>query len=338
MELLWGFSLVLIAGFFQGTFVLPMKLTKKWEWEHTWATFSLFGMLIFNWILTLIFIPNIFSVYSSVPSKDIVILVLFGAGWGIGAILFGLGMDKLGLALGYPIIMGLIASLGALIPLAVFFPDSLLAIKGLTLLAGTAIVIIGIVLCSIAGSRKNKDNGLNKSSQGPKEFAVGLFIAIFAGILSCLPNVGVAFGANLINEAKKLGASPTFAGNAVWALFFTVGFIVNFGYCLYLMLKHKNINRLLSKSSKSNLGWGALMAIMWIGSFYLYGMSAAKLGIWGVMIGWPLFISLSIVVGNLWGLWKGEWRGAPPEARSLLNWGLLVLLCAVIIIAISNSL
>jgi L-rhamnose-H+ transport protein len=119
--LVLAFTLVLVAGFFQGTFVLPMTLTKKWEWEHTWATFSLLGMFVFNWILTLIFIPDIFSVYNSVSSNDIIILILFGAGWGIGAILFGLGMDKLGMALGYPIIMGLIASLGALIPLVIFF-------------------------------------------------------------------------------------------------------------------------------------------------------------------------------------------------------------------------
>lgn len=96
--LILAFSLVLIAGIFQGTFVLPMTLTKKWEWEHTWATFSLLGMLIFNWILTVIFIPNTFSIYSSVPSRDIIILILFGTGWGVGAILFGLGMDKLGMA------------------------------------------------------------------------------------------------------------------------------------------------------------------------------------------------------------------------------------------------
>jgi len=337
MELLWGFSFVLVAGFFQGTFVLPMTLTKKWEWEHTWATFSLFGMLIFNWILTLIFIPDIFSVYSSVPSKDIVILILFGAGWGIGAILFGLGMDKLGMALGYPIIMGLIASLGALIPLAIFFPNSLLAPKGLTLLAGTVLVILGIILCSIAGLRKQPDNKL-QSDKKSKAFTAGLVIAIFAGILSCFPNVGMAFGINLINRAKTLGTSNTFAGNAVWALFFTIGFIVNFGYCLYLMLKRKNLNHYFAHGTQNNIGWATLMAIMWIGSFYLYGMSAVKLGKWGVIVGWPLFISLSIVVGNLWGLWKGEWKGAPQHARSLLNWGLLVLLCAIVIIAVSNSL
>jgi L-rhamnose-H+ transport protein len=79
------------------------------------------------------------------------------------------------------------------------------------------------------------------------------------------------------------------------------------------------------------------MALMWIGSFYLYGAGAAKLGRWGVIAGWPLFISLSIVTGNLWGLWRGEWNGAPAAARRLLNQGLLVLIVAVITVALSNS-
>jgi hypothetical protein len=55
------------------------------------------------------------------------------------------------------------------------------------------------------------------------------------------------------------------------------------------------------------------------------------------VVGWPLFISLSIIVGNLWGLWRGEWQGAPAVARRLLNQGLLVLIVAVIMVAVSNS-
>src|SRR6476661_7392052 len=117
-------------------------------------TLVLLGMLVFNWIITLLLVPNIFAVYSASPPRDLVVLTLFGLGWGVGAVLFGLGMDRLGMALGYPIIMGLIASLGALIPLLVFFPQTLLTNKGLVLLAGTALVIFGIVLCSVGGSRR----------------------------------------------------------------------------------------------------------------------------------------------------------------------------------------
>ena len=154
MPLLIGFLLVLLAALLQGTFVLPMTLVRQWSWEHTWATFSLLGMFVFNWLITLLLVPNIFAVYSASPAKDLAVLALFGLGWGVGAVLFGLGMERLGMALGYPIIMGLIASLGALIPLLVFFPQALLTTKGLVLLAGTALVIFGIVLCSIAGSRR----------------------------------------------------------------------------------------------------------------------------------------------------------------------------------------
>lgn len=336
MPLLTGFLLVLLAGLLQGSFILPMTLVKRWSWEHTWATFSLLGMLVFNWIITLLFVPNIFAVYAASPGRDLAILALFGLGWGVGAVLFGLGMDRLGMALGYPVIMGLIASLGALIPLLVFFPQTLLTTRGVILLAGTALVIFGIVLCSIAGSRRTPSEGKSTAAR-PNAFKIGLAIAILAGILSCLPNVGVAFGGNLVSAAESLGVSQAASGNTVWALLFTLGLVANITYCLYLMITRKTLPQYWNPETPRNLGLSALMALMWIGSFYLYGAGAAKLGRWGVVVGWPLFISLSIIVGNLWGLWRGEWRGAPAAARRLLNLGLLILIVAVIAVALSNS-
>jgi len=335
MPLFTGFLLVLLAGLLQGTFILPMTLVRRWSWEHTWATFSLLGMLVFNWIITLLLLPNIFSVYGASPSRNLAILALFGVGWGVGAVLFGLGMDRLGMALGYPIIMGLIASLGALIPLVIFFPQTLLTTKGLVLLAGTALVILGIVLCSIGGSRRMP--GVNKSATTPASlFKSGLVIALLAGILSCLPNVGVAFGGNVTHVAETLGVSQASSGNTVWALLFTLGFAVNFAYCLFLMVSKNTLSQYWGPETARNLALSALMALMWIGSFYLYGAGAARLGQWGVVVGWPLFISLSIVMGNIWGLWRGEWQTAPPGARRLLNQGMLVLIVAVITVALSN--
>ena len=331
MPLLIGFLLVLLAALLQGSFVLPMTLVRQWLWEHTWAAFSLLGMFAFNWIITLLLVPNIFAVYSASPVKDLAVLALFGLGWGVGAVLFGLGMERLGMALGYPIIMGLIASLGALIPLLVFFPQSLFTNKGLFLLAGTALVIFGIALCSIAGSRRTPSEGKSATTQ------IGLAIAIFAGILSCLPNVGVAFGGNVIGAAVSLGVSPASSGNTVWALLFTLGCVANLAYCLYLIISKRTLGQYWNRETPRNLGLSAGMALMWIGSFYLYGAGAAKLGRWGAIAGWPLFISLSIVVGNLWGLWRGEWQGAPALSRRMLNQGLLVLIAAVLTVAFSNT-
>ena len=336
MPLLLGFLLVLLAGLLQGTFILPMTLVRKWSWEHTWATFSLLGMIVFNWIITLLFVPSIFAVYVASPPRDLAILALFGLGWGIGAVLFGLGMARLGMALGYPIIMGLIASLGALIPLLVFFPQTLSTPRGLVLLAGTAIVIVGITVCSIAGSRRTAST--TKSNTGPSDaLTVGLVIAVLAGILSCLPNVGMAFAKNVTGVAETMGVSQASSGNTVWALLFTLGSVANLAYCLYLMFSKNTFREYWNAEAPRNLILSALMALMWIGSFYLYGAGAARLGRWGLVAGWPLFISISIVTGNIWGLWRGEWQGAPPSAHRLLNFGLVILIVAVIVVALSNS-
>jgi L-rhamnose-H+ transport protein len=335
-DLAVGFLLVLLAAVLQGSFVLPMTMVRQWSWEHTWATFSLLGMLVFNWIITLLFIPNIFAVYAASPGRDLAVLALFGLGWGVGAVLFGLGMERLGMALGYPIIMGLIASLGALIPLLVFFPETLFSTKGMVLLGGTALVIAGIGSCSLGGSRRTAP--VEKSgTRAAGAFKTGLAIAILAGILSCLPNVGMVFGGNVVRRAVALGVSQASAGNTVWALLFTLGCVANLAYCIYLMVSKGILGQWRNPETPRNLGLSALMALMWIASFYLYGAGAARLGRWGAVVGWPLFISLSIVVGNLWGLWRGEWRGAPAGARRWLNLGLLLLIVAVVVVAVSDS-
>src|SRR6266568_3439837 len=100
-------SLVIIAAVLQGVFLLPMSRTRKWAWEHNWLAFSLTGMLVCNWVLTLCLLPSPALIYAAVPRQELALLAGFGLAWGAGAVLFGMGMDMLGLALGYPLIMGL---------------------------------------------------------------------------------------------------------------------------------------------------------------------------------------------------------------------------------------
>ena len=102
------------------------------------------------------------------------------------------------------------------------------------------------------------------------------------------------------------------------------------------MVSRKTLGQYFSKATPRDLGLSALMATMWIGSFCLYGAGATRLGRAGVVMGWPLFISLSIAVGKIWGLWRGEWKGSPPDARRLLNQGLGILMIAIVTLAVSN--
>lgn len=330
MEITIGLLFILVAGFFQGTFVLPMDMTKKWAWENSWFSFSILGMIILNLLLAFLFIPNLLSVYGAIPTSDLLILALFGFGWGIGAVLFGVGIARLGMALGYPIIMGLIACLGSLIPMMIFNPEQIFSTKGILLIVAFLFVVSGIIFCA-------KAHGLKENSGSTKSSSVvtDILIAVGGGVLSCLPNVGMAFAGPLVDSAILYGASEFMAGNVAFALFFTMGFIPNAAFTIYLMIRNKNAKNFRISLPKNFL-FTFLMALMWIGSFYIYGMSTSKLGNWGLIIGWPLFISLSIIFGDLWGLGRGEWRNSPKKARNKLIAGLLIIFIAVILMGICN--
>ena len=156
--------------------------------------------------------------------------------------------------------------------------------------------------------------------------------------MSSFLNIGFAYSVGIVDIARELGASDTFAINAAWAIILTSGGIVNVLYCLYLMIIHKNMKQFFGHETIRNLGLGALMGLMWCGGMYLYGSGAASMGSFGVVVGWVVFMSLVIIVGNLAGLWRGEWKGAPLQARLRLTQGLIILIIAIIIVAVSNSL
>lgn len=331
-----GITLVLLAAVFQGVFLLPMSRTRQWAWEHTWLAFSLVGMLVCNWVFTLILLPSPVAIYAAVPWRELAVLASFGLAWGVGAVLFGLGMDMLGLTLGYPLIMGLNASVGTLLPLLWLYGGAMFAGRRLFIAVGTAVAIAGIVVCSLAGARRETAAQRVQGASRSRFFA-GLIIAVGSGFLSCLPNIGLAYGASTLRAARNLGASNAFAGDAVWLIFFTLGGLVNILYCCWLMVHRKTLRALVAAGSATNWWWALAMGAMWIGGFYLYGIGAARLGVAGGTIGWPILVSVSIAVGVLCGLWKGEWNAAPASARALLWGGLAFIILAVLIIPFGTT-
>ena len=330
MNMINGFLLVLIAGVFQGAFILPMGWQKGWRWENGWFAFSLLGMLLLNWLLAFLLIPGVEGVYAHIPFSELAILALFGLCWGCGSVLFGIGMDRLGMSLGYPVIMGLLALLGAVIPLLMTDPAAVWSPKGGLLLFGSVIVIVGIVVCTRAHKLKTGADG-----GAPARSAGALLIAVAAGALSCFPNIGASFGVSVTAAAQAAGASAQMAGNAVWALLFSFGLIPNVAYTLYLLIRNRSFVCFADRPLP-NLAAGAVMSLLWIGSFYLYGAGASKMGGWGLIVGWPLFISLSIVVGNLLGLLRGEWDGVPSIARRRLFAGMSLIIAAMVVIGLCN--
>ncbi len=326
-----GIGLVIAAAILQGVFLLPMARARGWKWEHVWLAFSLAGMIIFNWIFMLISLPRPEALYGAVPSRELTILAGFGLAWGAGAVMFGLGMDMLGLTLGYPLIMGLNASVGTFVPLLWLYGSSMFAGRRLWIAAGTLVAIAGIAVCSLAGARR--ELAVHRERHIPhSRFLLGLAVAVASGVLSCLPNIGLMFGVNTLRAAHDLGASPAFAGNAIWFIFFSFGGVVNLVYCSWLMFRNGNARALFARDRAANWCWTLAMGAMWIGSFYLYGIGTARIGAAGGTIGWPILVALSIGVGVLCGLGKGEWRDAPDTAKTLLWGGLALIVLAVLII------
>src|SRR5690348_5943393 len=146
-----GLSLTVVAGLLAGNCMLPMKFARRWPWESVWLVFSIISLLILPWALALLLVGHLFTVYATLPPSAFAAPVLFGAGWGTAQVLFGLSISRLGLALGYAIIIGLGALLGTLVPLFLKHADIAASDRGTLLFAGVAVMLFGIATVSWAG-------------------------------------------------------------------------------------------------------------------------------------------------------------------------------------------
>ena len=338
-ELLSGLLIVIAASVFQGSFMVPMAYVKKWKWENSWAVFSILGMIVFNWILAFASIPSLCQVYQAASFKMVLIPVVFGLLWGIGAIGFGLGVATVGLALGYAIIMGLVLSLGAFIPMIILHPADIVTLKGITIVIGVAVMLFGIGLFGKAGVQKEKEQGektgeITKLSKASMK--LGLVICIIGGVFSCFPNVGFSLSQPLIDLTTEHKASPNWAGNSIWSILFTFGGIANLVYCGYLFKKNNSFKEYKTREALRNLLLMSAVSLMWIGSFIIYGVGARMMGDWGTVIGWSVFIALSISIAGIWGIAQGEWANTSGRTKKLMSVGIAILVFAIFIFAYSS--
>ncbi|MBT4485323.1 MAG: hypothetical protein HOC71_16775, partial [Candidatus Latescibacteria bacterium] len=137
-------------------------------------------------------------------------------------------------------------------------------------------------------------------------------------------------------NAVSLGASENWAGNVVWVVLFTSGGTLNILYCGYLIGVNKTAGCYRAKGSFRNFLLLLFMSTMWIASFILYGVGATMMGGWGTVIGWSVYMVLSIAVANVWGLFQGEWKGVSRATRMIMARALVILFAAIIIFAYSG--
>lgn len=327
-----GFVILLVAGVMNASFTLPMKFTRNWNWENTWLIWTLFALVILPPIAAFSTIPHLGELYGEVAAGLVVTVAIFGAGWGIAQVLFGLAVDSIGIALTFSIVLGISAAVGSVIPLIRLHPEKLLATSGLFTIAGVVLVIVGVAICAIAG--RHREAALAARDGRPKaNMSRGLACAVLCGFGAAMVNFGLAFGGPLLDAAKRHGAAELWAGNAVWLPLMLAGSIPNFVYCVYLLRKNKSADRYARPGTASHWVLAAIMAFFWFASTALYGIATGKLGSWGTILGWPLFMSLIVITASVLGIITGEWKGSGTRPVRVQVTGVAVLVVAVFVLA-----
>lgn len=332
-NVLAGLLIVLCGGLFQGSFLAPSKWIRRWEWENYWLIFAASAYLICPWVMAISSVPRLWETYAGSDWRPLLKALGFGIGWGIGAVTFGLGVDAIGLALGFAVILGVAATAGTIIPL-IYDPPAQLSTQQITWIGLSLVVMLaGVGVCSYAGKWKEA------ASKGERRMSyyAGVTICVVSGLLSSCGGLAFAFSKELQQRALERGAPPVVAANVVLPLLGLALFTCNAGYALYLQSKHGTAGQYRNAFVRNFL-LSFSMGVMWLVGMLLYGAGSAKLGALGPSLGWAILMSSMVLVANVLGLLTGEWKGAPAASRRQLALGVLLLMLAISGLGYANQL
>ncbi|MEJ2009896.1 MAG: L-rhamnose/proton symporter RhaT [Acidobacteriota bacterium] len=113
-----GVLLSAIAGVLNGSFAVPTKIARKWRWENIWPVWGVWALFILPWVLTFATIPHTVRFFEHTPAGQWSLLILFGIGFGLAQIFFGLGIAAVGIALNFAIAIGISTAFGSIVPLS----------------------------------------------------------------------------------------------------------------------------------------------------------------------------------------------------------------------------
>jgi L-rhamnose-H+ transport protein len=305
-----------------------MKFARKWAWENIWLAWTFFALVFLPVATAIATIPALGAVYRDTGVHDIAIVMLCGAGWGLAQVLFGLSIDVIGIGLTFSIVLGVSAAVGSLIPLLRLQHAGAGLSVASPILPGVALVLAGVAVCAVAGQ-------MREGAQGPREkklkpFGVGLAMALCSGVCAASMNFGVAFGEPILRNAAAHGAAPAQVVNAVWLPLLMAGAIPNIAYCIYLLTRQRSWSNFRIPQTPVYLVLAVVMAILWFFSTALYGVATTQLGELGLVIGWPVFMSLIVVTAGILGMVTGEWKHSGMKPVVLQMVGMLLLVLAVV--------
>lgn len=361
MNVILGLIFHSIGGFASGSFYIPYKKVRGWNWESFWIVGGLFSWLIVPPIAAYMTIPGFQEIISNSSESVFKLTYIFGILWGIGGLTYGLGVRYLGVALGGSIILGLSMVIGSILPSIYYditqvegketFSQLISNPSGQTVLLGLLVCVVGIIISGRAGVMKERELGEGKVVENPDDkaneykFGLGIIVAIISGILSACFNFGLEAGqpmSMVANEAWKINnpgmGEFLYRNNVIYVVILWGGLTTNFIWCMLLNFRNKSFHNYTDSKTPlfKNYLFSALAGTTWFLQFFFYGMGESKLG--NGASSWILHMATIIITSNLWGLYFNEWKGVSKNTLRIIILGIIIILVSVLIVGYGNSL
>lgn len=332
-----GLFAMLISGFFNSAFPLPLKYARKWKWENTWLLFSILTFWVLPWAVASFFNPGLCEIYANTPWSVFAPAAGFGFVWGFAQVTFGLSFPLVGMAMSFAIVIGLCGVLGSFIPMAVFHPDQLLGVRGAALLVSTLILAVGLRLYTRAARQREADSNPSGKPEERSNYRLGLFLCVFTGVLGSALNLGFALSDTLTNRLTGAGSTPLAASFAVWAVVLAGGSIPNLVYSVYLLVKNGTFPCFAAGAGRESM-LAVAMSVLWLAGTLGYGVGATFMGSYGTSIGYAIYVTILILGSTIMGVMAGEWKAARPSTYHQMKLALGVILAAVLILSATGLL
>jgi len=187
-------------------------------------------------------------------------------------------------------------------------------------------MFLGLTLSGYAGIKR-------ETQQRSKEFKIGLILAVISGLASPMLNLGFVYGNPILKTAETFGVSKYLGSIPIWVIVLFGGFIVNFGYSVYLLVRVKTF-KLFSQNMRSHLLFSIASGVFFFLGLIIYGIASSLLDTLGTSMGWALLMSLMILISNSLSVLIGEWRES-KEALKYQFISISVLMLGISIMALS---
>jgi L-rhamnose-H+ transport protein len=197
---------------------------------------------------------------------------------------------------------------------------------------GLVVLILGIAACAYASQMRDRaGNAEMRIAPGIGSW-VGVTLALLAGVVSSMLNIGFAHGKPLVQAAIAAGITPLASGLAVWIPALLGGCAVNSVFALVQIHRSGGLKQFRSAKISTWLRSGS-MGVLWFTSILLYGIGSPLLGHTGSVYGWAIDAGASIVTSSTWGFVLGEWKNAEWGAKALLLCGIISIVCAAFVLS-----